>query len=116
MGGQDNDGIYAMLSTTNKHWNRLELLSNALIPCSNIHTGNEDDMITHPNKQNFETLIVNIVENLYLCDSTELITFLMLIDDIDTMHQSFSAVLTNKNIPRFKRTQIVEIALKYFTY
>jgi len=115
--GQQNDGIYAMLSTTNKHWNRSNLLSNALITCSNVHLDNkEDELITYPNKQNFETLIVNIIENMYLCDSTELITFLLLIDDLDTMTQSFNAVLANKNIPRFKRTQILEIALKYFTY
>jgi len=115
--GQENDGIYAMLSNTNKHWNRLDLLSSALIPCANINiNGDGDETMTHPNKQSFETLVVNIIENMYLCDSTELIAFLLLIDDIDTMHQSFNAVLTNKNIPRFKRTQIVEIALKYFTY
>merc|ERR1711920_464898 len=79
--------------------------------CSNIN-----DFESYPSGQSFEMLILNIVENVYLCDTTQLITFLMLTEDVDIMHKSFNAVLTDKNIARFKRTQIIEIAIKYFTY
>ena len=116
----ENDEIYSILSTTNKHWNRLDLLSNALIPCSNINSFEQDedadDSVRFPTTENFEIMILNIIENIYLCDTTQLITFLLLIDDIGAMHKSFNAVLANKNIPRFNRTQIVEIAIKYFAY
>ena len=111
----ENDEIYYILSQSNKYWNQLDTLNKALIPCSNLAL-KYDDNITYPSCDNFEQLILNIVENIYLCDSIELITFLLLIDNVDIMHKSFLSVLGNKNIPRYKRMEIIEIAIKYFTY
>ncbi len=70
----------------NKHWNELNLLSNALIPCSNISEKQEKEKnnLLYPNMESFEMLILSIIENIYLCDKIELIIFLLLMDDINT--------------------------------
>jgi len=112
-----NDEIYAVLSSTNAYWKQLDTLSHALIPCCNVAaTASEKDAYLYPSDANLELLIVSVVENIFLCDISELITFLLLVHDVDMMHKSFLGVLRSATVPKWKRMELIEIAIKYFTY